>query len=80
MTKEDFINWLARPITDSDIKMIDILLEMLDSYDKNVKIIEDLTLKVSKLQKEKLNSLYGKNVTKAIRENVIPEQIEILEV
>ena len=45
--------------------MIDILLEMLDSYDKNVKIIEDLMLKVSKLQKEKIKDL--------------SEQIEILD-
>lgn len=65
MNKEDFINWLGRPITDSDSKMIDILLEMLDSYDKNVKIIEDLMLKVSKLQKEKIKDL--------------SEQIEILD-
>lgn len=65
MTKEDFINWLGRPITESDSKMIDLLLEMLDLYDKNIILIEELNLKISKLQKEKIKDL--------------SEQIEILE-
>lgn len=54
MSKEDFINWLGRPVTTSDMDIINTLLEMIKSYDENVKLIEELMLKVNKLQKEKI--------------------------
>lgn len=66
MTKEDFINWLDRPLTDTDNKMIDTLLEVIKNYDTNIEIIYTLTNKLDKIQKlldedkkeimEKLNS------------------------
>lgn len=54
MSKEDFINWLGRPVTTSDMDIINTLLEMIKTYDENVKLIEELMLKVNKLQKEKI--------------------------
>jgi len=56
MTREDFISWLDRPLTDTDKKIIDTLLDMMDSYDKNINLIESLMLKISKMQKENLKS------------------------
>lgn len=50
MTREDFINWLDRPLTEMDNKIIDTLLDMIKSYDKNVKQIEELMIKIKKMQ------------------------------
>lgn len=66
MSREDFINWLDRPITNTDEKIINTLLEMIKAYDDNVNTIEKLMLKINELQKEKLKS--------------INEDIEVLEV
>ena len=52
MTREDFISWLDRPLTDTDKKIIDTLLDMIKNYDsKNEEIIE-LLLRIENLEKE----------------------------
>lgn len=52
MNKQDFINWLDRPITKTDEEIIDTLIEMIKNYDsKNEEIIE-LLLRIEKLEKE----------------------------
>lgn len=66
MNKNDFINWLDRPLTETDNKIIDTLLEMIKAYDKNIELIEELTLKISSLQKE------------ILKNNI--EEIEVLEI
>ena len=66
MSKEDFINWLDRPITNTDEKIINTLLEMIKAYDENVNTIEKLMLKINELQKENLK--------------LLNEDIEVLEV
>ena len=52
MTREDFISWLDRPLTDTDKKIIDMLVDMIDNYDKNVKTIEELLERISILEKD----------------------------
>lgn len=51
MTREDFINWLDRPLTDTDNKMIDTLLLMIENYDKNMNEKIFLLEKIDKIQK-----------------------------
>lgn len=51
MTREDFISWLDRPLTDTDNKMIDTLLEVIKNYDTNINIIYTLTNKLDKIEK-----------------------------
>lgn len=51
MTRDDFIKWLDRPLTDTDNKMIDILLEVIENYDTNIEIIYKLTNKLDKMEK-----------------------------
>lgn len=52
MNKQDFINWLDRPITKTDEEIIDTLIEMIKNYDnKNEEIIE-LLLRIDKLEKQ----------------------------
>lgn len=61
MNRNDFINWLDRPLTDTDEKIIDTLLDMIESYDNNIKLIEELLLKINKIQKDKLNEIKSEN-------------------
>jgi dihydroxyacetone kinase-like predicted kinase len=58
MNKQDFINWLDRPITKTDEEIIDTLIEMIKNYDnKNEEIIE-LLLRIDNLEKqEKIEKL-----------------------
>lgn len=51
MTREDFINWLDRPLTDTDNKIIDTLVTMIESYDKNMNEKIFLLEKIDKIQK-----------------------------
>lgn len=51
MNRDDFIKWLDRPLTDTDNKMIDTLLDIIDTYDTNIEIILQLTDKLDKIQK-----------------------------
>lgn len=51
MTREDFINWLDRPLTDTDNKIIDALVTMIESYDKNMEEKIFLLEKIDKIQK-----------------------------
>ena len=51
MTREDFISWLDRQLTDTDNKMIDTLLEVIKNYDTNINIIYTLTNKLDKIEK-----------------------------
>lgn len=51
MTREDFINWLDRPLTDTDNKIIDTLVSMIESYDKNMTEKIFLLEKIDKIQK-----------------------------
>ena len=51
MTREDFISWLDRPLTDTDNNMIDTLLEVIENYDTNINIIYELTNKLDKIEK-----------------------------
>lgn len=51
MTREDFINWLDRPLTDTDNKIIDTLVSMIESYDKNMNEKIFLLEKIDKIQK-----------------------------
>lgn len=54
MNREDFINWLDRPLTKSDEDIIDTLVDMIKSYDSNIKMIENLLLKINKMQKDRI--------------------------
>lgn len=64
MNREDFKNWLDRPLTETDEKIIDNLVEMIKSYDKN---IEEKVFLIQKLDK----------IQKIIKEN--KEEIEVLD-
>lgn len=57
MSKEDFINWLDRPITKTDEEIINTLLEMIKDYDKKSEEIMRLLLKIEKLEKEEIEVL-----------------------
>lgn len=64
MNKEDFKNWLDRPLTETDEKIIDNLVDMIKNYDKN---IEEKVFLIQKLDK----------IQKIIKEN--KEEIEVLD-
>lgn len=64
MNREDFKNWLDRPLTETDERIIDNLVEMIKSYDKN---IEEKVFLIEKLDK----------IQKIIKEN--KEEIEVLD-
>ena len=51
MNKEDFINWLDRPLTDSDREIIDNLVSMIKNYDQNINEKIFLLQKLDKIQK-----------------------------
>lgn len=57
MSKEDFINWLDRPITKTDEEIINTLLEMIKDYDRKSEEIMRLLLKIEKLEKEEIEVL-----------------------
>lgn len=50
MNREDFINWLDRPLTETDLKMIDDLVAMIENYDKNLNEKIYLINKLSRIQ------------------------------
>lgn len=52
MNKQDFINWLDRPITKTDEEIIETLLEMIKNYDSKNEEIMELLLRIEKLEKE----------------------------
>ncbi len=52
MNKQDFINWLDRPITKTDEEIIDTLIEMIKNYDSKNEEIMELLLRIEKLEKE----------------------------
>ena len=52
MNRNDFINWLDRPITKTDEEIIETLLEMIKNYDSKNEEIMSLLLKIEKLEKQ----------------------------
>ena len=51
MNKEDFISWLNRPLTDTDLKIIDDLVSMIKNYDQNMEEKLYLIQKMDKIDK-----------------------------
>lgn len=51
MNREDFISWLNRPLTDTDLKIIDDLVSMIKNYDQNMEEKLYLIQKINKIDK-----------------------------